>query len=100
MVAGVEIQFFERPTDNEIHFMRLAAQELTKDPFTVEISKSDDLPNIATVIFRMKNEAQYKVVDRVALTFRKMIPFYKDMTIWFEQEKAYDLRNPKVSEKK
>jgi len=46
MVAGVEIKFFERPTDNEINFMRLAAQELTKDPFTVEISKSDDLPNL------------------------------------------------------
>jgi hypothetical protein len=60
MVAGVEIEFFERPTDNEIHIMSLAAQELTKDPFTVEISKSDDLPNIATAIFRMKNEAQYK----------------------------------------
>ena len=81
MVAAVEIKFFERPTDNEIHFMRLAAQKLTKDPFTVEISKSDDLPNIATAIFRMKNEAQYKVVDGVALTFRGLIPLYKDMTI-------------------
>jgi len=63
MVTTVEMQFFERPTDNEIHFMRLAAQKLTKDPLTVEISKSDDLLNIATAIFRLKNEAQYKVVD-------------------------------------
>ena len=78
--------------------MRLAAQKLTKDPFTVEISKSDDLPNIATAIFRMKNEAQYKVVDGVALTFRGLIPLYKDMTIWFEQEKAYDLRNREVEQ--
>jgi hypothetical protein len=93
MVAGVKIQFFERPTDNEIHFMSLAAQKLTKDPFTVEISKSDDLPNIATAIFRMKNESQYKVVDRVALAFKRLIPLYRDMVIWFEQEKAYDLRN-------
>ncbi len=93
MVAGVEIEFFERPTDNEIHIMRLAAQELTKDPFTVEISKSADLPKIATAIFRMKNEAQYKVVDQVTLTFKRLIPFYREMTIWFEQEKAYDLRN-------
>jgi hypothetical protein len=97
MVAGIKIHFFERPTDNEIHF-RLAAQELTKDPFTVEISKSDDLPNIATAIFRMKNKAQYKVVDRVALTFKRLIPFYKDMTIWLEQEKAYDLRNHKAKQ--
>ena len=88
MVAAVEIQFFERPTDNEIHFMRLAAQKLTKDPFTVEISKFDDLPNIATAIFRMKNEAQYKVVDRVALTFKRLIPFYNHITIWFEQGKS------------
>ena len=73
--------------------MRLAAQKLTKDPFTVEISKSDDLPKIVTVIFRMKNEAQYKVVVRVAITFKRLIPIYRDMTIWFEQEKAYDLRN-------
>lgn len=98
MVTGVEIQFFERPTDKDIHFMRLAAQELTKDPFTVEISKSDDLPNMATVIFRMKNEAQYKVVDRVALAFKRLIPFYGDMAIWFEQEKAYDLRNRKAEQ--
>jgi len=93
MVAGVEIQFYERPTDNEIHFMRLAAQKLTKDPFTIEISKSDDSSKIATAIFRMKNEAQYKVVDRLALTFRRLIPFYSSMAIWFQQEKAYDLRN-------
>ena len=98
MVAGVEIQFFERPTDNEIHFMRLAAQKLTKDPFTIEISKSDDLLNLATAIFRMKNEAQYKVVDRVASTFRRMIPFNSEMTIWFMQEKAYDLRNRRAEQ--
>ena len=93
MVTGFEIKFHERPTDNEIHFMRLAAKGLTKDPFTVEISKSDDLPKIATAIFRMKNEAQYKAVDRVASTFRRLIPFKSEMTIWFMQEKAYDLRN-------
>jgi hypothetical protein len=44
----------------------------------------------------MKNEAQYKVVDRVALTFKRLIPFYRDMTIWFKQEKTYDLRNRKA----
>ena len=33
MVTGVEIKFFERPTDNEIYFIRLAAQKLTKETF-------------------------------------------------------------------
>ena len=98
MVVGVEIQFLERPTDNEVHFMRLAAQKLTKDSSTVEIMKSDDFSNIATAIFRMKNEAQYKVVDRVALTFRRLIPFNSKMTIWFMQEKAYDLRNRRAEQ--
>ena len=98
MVVVVKIEFFERPTDNAIHSMGLAAHGLTKDPFTVEISKSDDLQKIATVIFRMKNEAQYKVVDRVALAFKRLIPFYRDMAIWFEQEKAYGLRNRKTEQ--
>ena len=54
--------------------------------------------SIATAIFRMKNEAQYKVVDLVALTFKRLIPFYRDMTIRFEQEKAYRLRNRKAEQ--
>ena len=97
MVAGVEIEFSDRPTENEIHLMRLAAEKLTKDPFRIEIQKSDDFPKKATVIFRMKNEAQYKVVDWMVDIFRRMIPDYRDMTIWFEQEKAYDLQNPKTA---
>jgi hypothetical protein len=40
----------------------------------------------------MKNEAQYKAVDRVAMTFKQMIPYHNHMTIWFEQEKACELR--------
>ena len=97
MVAGVEIEFSDRPTENEIHLMRLAAEKLTKDLFRIEIQKSDDFPKKATVIFRMKNAAQYKSVERVAGTFKYMIPDYRDMTIWFEQEKAYDLQNPKTA---
>ena len=75
--------------------MTLAAEKLTKDPFDIQIQKSDDFPKKATVIFRMKNEAQYKVVDWVADTFKRMIPGYRDMIIWFRQEKAYDLQNTK-----
>jgi hypothetical protein len=97
MVAGVEIEFSDRPTENEIHLMRLAAEKLTKDPFDIQIHKSDVYPKKATAIFRMKNEAQYKVVNWVAKTFRHMLPDYRDMTIWFKQEKAYDLQNPKTA---
>jgi len=98
MVTGVEIEFSKKPTENEIHLMRLAAEKLAKDPIRIEISKSDELPKKATVIFRMKNEAQYKVVDRVAGTFKYMIPEYRDMIIWFRQEKAYDLQNAKADQ--
>jgi hypothetical protein len=97
MVVGVEIEFSDVATENEIHLMRLAAEKLTKDPFRIEIQKSDDFPKKATVIFRMKNEAQYKVVDWMVDIFRHMIPDYRDMTIWFEQEKAYDFQNPKTA---
>ena len=92
MVAGVEIRFRNKPTDNEIHSMVLAAEKLTKDPSTVEILKSEDSPTTATAIFRMKNQAQYKVVDHVAYTFKQKMPPYSEMTIWFRQEKAYDLQ--------
>ena len=97
MVAEVEIEFSNKPTENEIHLMRLAAEKLTKDPLRIEIQESAYFPKKATVIFRMKNEAQYKVVNWVAKTFRHMLPDYRDMTIWFKQEKAYDLQNPKTA---
>ena len=96
MVTGVEIEFPDKPTENDISIMKLAAEKLTKDPFRIEIQKSDDYPKKTTVIFRMKNEAQYKVLNLVAKTFRYMLPDYRDMTIWFEQEKAYDLKNSKT----
>ena len=96
MVAGVEIEFVNKPTENETHLMRLAAEKLTKDPFDIQIHKLDDFPKKSTVIFRMKNEAQYKVVGRVADTLKYMIPDYRDLTSWFMQEKAYYLQNPKA----
>ena len=74
MVTGVEIDFYQKPTDNEIRLMKLAAEKLAKDPIRIEIRKSDDSPNKATVIFRMKNAAQYKVVDLVAHTFKYALP--------------------------
>ncbi len=49
MVTGVEIEFASKPNENEIHLMRLAAKKLTKDPFRIEIEKSDDFPKKATV---------------------------------------------------
>jgi hypothetical protein len=95
MVTGVEMEFSQEPTENDIQSMRMAAEKLAKDPIRIEIRKSDGAPNKATVIFRMKNEAQYKVVDMVAHTFKYALPNYRDIIIWFRQEKAYDLQNPR-----
>ena len=47
MVAGVEIEFPDKPTNNELHFMTLAAEKLTKDPFDIQTQKSDDFPKKA-----------------------------------------------------
>ena len=37
MVAGVEIELSNKPTENDISIMKLAAENLTKDPFRIEI---------------------------------------------------------------
>jgi hypothetical protein len=95
MVTGVEIEFSQKPNENEMQSMKMAAEKLAKDPIRIEIRKSDDSPNKATVIFRMKNAAQYKVVDMVAHTFKYALPDYRDMVIWFRQEKSYDLQKCK-----
>ena len=95
MVTGVEMEFSQEPTENDIQSMRMAAEKLAKDPIRIQIRKSDDPPNKATVIFRMKNAAQYTVVDLVAHTFKYALPNYRDIIIWFRQEKAYDLQNAK-----
>lgn len=97
MVVGVEIEFSQVPNENDIQSMKMAAEKLAKDPNRIEIRKSDDSPNKATVIFRMKNAAQYKAVDLVAYRFKCELPDYIDMAIWFRQEKAYYLETAKSS---
>ena len=91
MVTGVEIEFPKEPDQIDIQAMKTAALKLAKDPVRIEIKRSNDSPNKATAIFRMKNAAQYKVVGIVADRFKIELPDYIDMAIWFRQEKAYDL---------
>ena len=45
MVTGVEIEFSQKPTENEIQSMKTAAEKLAKGPIQIEIGKSDDSPN-------------------------------------------------------
>ncbi len=101
MVTGVEIEFSQKPTEDEIQqqSMKMAAERLSKKPLRIEIQTSDYSPNKATVVFRMKNAPQYKVVDLVAHTFKYVLSgyYYIDMVIWFCQEKAYDLENARRS---
>jgi hypothetical protein len=95
MVVGVEIEFAEEPTENEIQSMKMAAEKLAKRPLRIEIQESDDLPKRVTVVFRMKNAPQYTVMDLIAHKFKYALSGYDyiDIVIWFRQEKAYDLEN-------
>jgi hypothetical protein len=92
MVVEVTMKFFGEPTDAERQGMIKAAMKLTKNPTTISVEKSPESPKALLAVFRMKNEAGYKAVDPVARMFRKLNPSYNDMSISFEQEKAYDLR--------
>jgi len=96
MVVEVTMKFFGEPTDAERQGMIKAATKLTKNPASVSVEKSPGSPKALLAVFRMKNEAGYKAVDPVARMFRKWNPSYNDMSISFEQEKAYDLRMQKT----
>lgn len=98
MVVEVTMMFFGEPTDAERQGMIKAAMKLTKNPATVSVKASLESPKALLAVFRMKNEAGYKAVDPVARMFRKCNPSYNDMSISFEQEKAYDLRTAKAKQ--
>ena len=97
MVVVVNMEFFDEPTDVQRQGMIKAAMKLTKNPASVSVQKSPESSKTLLAVFRMKNEAQYKAVTPVARTFRKLAHSYNDMTISFEQEKAYDQRMKKAS---
>jgi len=92
LVVEVTMQFLVEPTDAEKIGMIKSAMKLTKNSASVIVEKSKKYPKALLAIFRMKNEAEYKVVEQVAHIFKGFNPLYCDITISFEQEKAYDLR--------
>ena len=92
MVVAVTMEFFDEPTDAQRQGMIKAAMKLTKNPASVSVQESRESSKTLLAVFRMKNEAQYKAVTPVARAFRKWAHSYSDMTISFEQEKAYDQR--------
>lgn len=90
MVVKVTLEFIGEPTESERQGMARACQLLSKHSTSVSVEKSTNFQKALTAVFRMKNEAEYKVVDSIARTFREYTPSYNDMTISFEQEKVYD----------
>lgn len=92
MVVCVKIEFLGEPPDEERQGMIQAAMTLTKDPETVNVAPDSESLNTLMAVFRMKNEAQYKAIEKVWPQFARCTPSRNDMTVWFEQEKAYDLR--------
>jgi hypothetical protein len=92
MVVCVRVEFLEEPPDEERQGMIQAAMMLTKDRKTVDVSPDIESLNTLIAVFRMKNEAQYRAIEKVWPRFSMCTPSRNDMTVWFEQEKAYDLR--------
>lgn len=98
MVVEVTMHFVGVPTDAERQGMIKAAMKLTKNLASVSVEISPKSQKALLAVFRMKNEAGYKAVDPVARMFRRCNPSYNDMSISFEQEKAYDLRTKKADQ--
>jgi hypothetical protein len=92
VLVEVTMQFLVEPTDAEKNGMIESAMKLTKNPASVIVEKTKKYPKALLAIFRMKNEAEYKAVEQIAHIFKRFNPLYSDITISFEQEKAYDLR--------
>ena len=92
MVVCVKVEFLGEPPDEERQGMIQAAMMLTKDRKTVYVSPDSESLNTLIAVFRMKNEAQYRAIEKVWPRFSMCTPSRNDMTVWFEQEKAYDLR--------
>ena len=92
MVVCVEIEFIGEPPDEERQGMIQAAMTLAKDPKTVNVDLDSESLNTLVAVFSMKNEAQYRAIEKVWPQFAMCTPSRNDMTVWFEQEKAYDLR--------
>ncbi|MFO7877021.1 MAG: hypothetical protein R6U55_10625 [Desulfovermiculus sp.] len=92
MVVFVKVEFIGKPPYEERQGMIQAAKHLTKDPKTVDVAVDDEKENMLIAVFRMKNEAMYKAIEKIWPLFAKITRSRNDMTVSFEQEKAYDLR--------
>ncbi len=95
MVVLVTVNFPEDPSQDERQAMMQAAKSLAKDPDTVEVVQDNESRNALKAVFRMKNEAQYKAVEKVWPRFKMSTPSRIEMSVRFEQEKAYHLRTNK-----
>ncbi len=92
MVVTVTVQFFDEPSDEERQDLLAAAWNLTKDRNTVSVLPGIESENTLIAVFKMKNEAQYKAIERVWPQFARHTLSRDHMAVRFEQEKAYAIR--------
>jgi hypothetical protein len=91
MVVSVKVHFLGKPLEEVRQGMIQAAMSLSKNPNTVSVTLEHESKNVLVAVFRMKNEAQYKAIEKVWPNFAIATQSRTEMTVWFEQEKAYDL---------
>ena len=89
MMVFVKINFFEEPPQEELYGMIKAAMSLTKDQKTVYVDQDNEAKNALIAIFKMKNEAQYKAIEKVWPRFASCTPSRTDMSVRFEKEGLY-----------
>jgi len=99
MNVRVEI-LFEPPDQDAWDAMRSVGQSLTNDPSSVRVFASDDEPDWLLVEFTMRNEPQYKAVDKVDRAVRHYAWERLDSTIGFPKSEAERARARRKTERR
>ena len=81
MIVTITVELTCAAGDEHRAVLRDAAKSLTNDPRSIRV-RADG--KTVTVKFRMKNEAQYKAVERVRLAYHYTMPDFNDSSIRFE----------------
>jgi len=86
----VEIIFADKNTEEHTMNMWSAAQALTSDQSSIHIRMDEETDQMEalTVIFKIKEIAQYKIVTEVSDTFKFYNLDYKDISISFKSDRS------------